>query len=259
MTHARLARDDPAESWARGLLAQSAFWGPVPAPEGIRRCRELLAQAAGNRRLELTALQSMAGLQAMAGQPEAARGTVERALALAGDMGENRVSSLARQFAASALALAGDPAAAAQQLRQGIRVLERQGEAGMRSNLTADLAHVLHRLGRPAEALQVALASRAIAAHDDLFAQVRWRGAAARSLAVQGRASEAERLAAEAVEIATPTDMLTMRADALLDQAAVAAAAGRAGTARRAAEAALALYRAKGNRPGGARAESAAR
>ena len=258
MTHARLARDDPSESWARGLLAQSAFWGPAPAPEGIRRCQELLEQAAGNRRLELTALQSMAGLQAMAGQTEAAMATVERALALAADMGENRVAALAREFAASALALAGELGAAERQLRRGIRVLERQGESGMRSNLTADLAHVLHQLGRPDEALHTALASRAIAAHDDLFAQVRWRGAAARSLAAQGQLDEADRLAAEAVGTAEPTDMLTMRGDALLDQAAVAAAAGRPADAARAARAALALYQAKGNRPGAARAEEAA-
>jgi class 3 adenylate cyclase/tetratricopeptide (TPR) repeat protein len=258
MTHARLARDDPAESWALGLLAQSAFWGPVPASDGIRRCQELVEQAAGNRRLELTALQSMAGLQAMAGQPEAARATAERALALAGDMGENRVAALAREFVASALALAGDPAAAERQLRHGIRVLEHQGESGMRSNLTADLAHVLHQLGRPDEALQGALACQAIAAHDDLFAQVRWRGAAARSLAANDRVAEADRLAAEAVEIATPTDMLTMRADALLDQAAVATAAGRPADATGHAQAALALYRAKGNHPGATRAEAAA-
>jgi class 3 adenylate cyclase len=258
MSHARLARDDPAESWARGLLAQSAYWGPVPAGEGIRRCQELLAQADGNRRSELTALQAMAGLQAMADQREAALATAARTLALAGDLGENRVAALAREFAAAAFALAGEPAAAEQQLRLGIRVLERQGESGMRSNLTADLAHVLHQLGRPDEALQAALASRAIAAHDDLFAQVRWRGAAARSLAGQGRLTEAGRLAAEAVEIATPTDMLSMRGDALLDQAAVAAAAARPGDARRAAEAALALYQAKGNRPGAARAQAAA-
>jgi hypothetical protein len=116
----------------------------------------------------------------------------------------------------------------------------------MRSNLTADLAHVLHRLGRPDEALQMALASQAIAAHDDLFAQVRWRGAAARSLAGQGRLAEAERLAAEAVGIAAPTDMLTMHGDALLDQAVVAAAAGRPGDAARAARDALALYQAQG-------------
>jgi class 3 adenylate cyclase len=257
ITHARLARDDPAESWARGVLAQGAFWGPVPATDGIRRCQELLAQAAGNRRSELTALQSLAGLQAMAAQPEEALATVERALALAGDMGENRVASLAREFAASALAMVGKLAAAERQLRQGIRVLERQGESGMRSNMTVDLAHVLHRLGRPEEALRVALAGRAIAAHDDLFTQVRWRGAAARSLALQSRGAEAERLAAEAVELAEPTDMLTMRGDALLDQAAVAAAAGRPEDAARAALAALDLYRAKGNRAGAALAEAA--
>jgi hypothetical protein len=172
-------------------------------------------------------------------------------------MGENRVAALAREFAAAAFALTGELAAAEEQLRLGIRVLERQGESGMRSNLTADLAHVLHQLGRPDEALQVALASRAIAAHDDLFAQVRWRGAAARSLAAHGRLADAERLAAEAVAIATPTDMLTMRGDALLDQAAVAAAAGRPGDAARAAADALALYQAKGNRAGAARAEAA--
>jgi hypothetical protein len=52
--------------------------------------------------------------------------------------------------------------------------------------------------------------------------------------------------------------MLTMHGDALLDQAAVAVAAARPGDARRAAQAALALYQAKGNRPGAARAEAAA-
>jgi class 3 adenylate cyclase len=257
VTYARLARDDPSEAWARGLLAQGAFWGPTPAPEGIRRCQELLEQADGNRRSELIALQSLAGLQAMDAQPEAARASVRRALALAGDMGENRVAALAREFAAIALSLAGDPAAAEQQLRHGIRVLERQGESGMRSNLVADLAHVLHQLGRPSEALQVALASRAIAADDDLFAQVRWRGAAARSLALQDEVAEAERLAAEAVELAEPTDVLSMRADALLDLAAVATAADRSDDAGRAAQAALALYQAKGNRPGAARAAGA--
>jgi class 3 adenylate cyclase len=255
--HARLAGDDPTEGWSRGLLAQAAFWGPVPAADGIRRCRALLAQAGGNRRAEVAALQALAGLQAMAGEPQAALATAGRAVAVADDLGANRLAALARQFAAAAALLAGDPAAAERHLRWGIRVLERQGESGMRSNLTADLAHVLHALGRGEEALRQARVSRGLAARDDLFAQVRWRGAAARALAADGRLEEAARLAGEAVTIAGPTDMLAMRGDALLDLAAVAAAAGRDGDAAEAASAALELYLAKGNLPGAARARVA--
>jgi class 3 adenylate cyclase/tetratricopeptide (TPR) repeat protein len=257
IAHARLARDEPAETWARGLLALGAVWGPVPAPDGIRRCQGLLDLAAGNRRSELTALQCMAQLQAMAGDAGTARATVQRVLAIARELGENRVAAQASQFAAAAVALLGDPATAEAQLRWAIRVMERQGESGLRSNLTANQAHVLLDLGRPEEALRVAMASRALAADDDLFAQVRWRGAAARALAGQGRVEEAERLAEEAVAIAEPTDMLSMRGDALMDLAAVLGAAGRRDGVRRAARTALDLYRAKGNRLGAAGAEAA--
>jgi predicted ATPase/class 3 adenylate cyclase len=255
--HARLAGDEAAEVWARGLLAQGSFWGPVPASDGIRRCQGLLAQADGNHRAEMTSLQALAGLQAMAGQSEAARVSVARALTIADLLGENRLAALTRQFAAAAEALAGDAAAAERHLRWGIRVLERQGESGLRSNLTADLAHVVHQLGRAEEALSAAMAARGLAAHDDLFAQVRWRGAAARALAGQGRVGEAERLAGEAAAIAEPTDMLSMRGDALLDLAAVAHAAGRGGDAAAAAGAAMELYQAKGNLRGAARARAA--
>jgi class 3 adenylate cyclase len=256
--HARLAGDEPTEGWARGMLAQAAFWGPVPVADGIRRCRALLEQAGGNRRAEVAALQSLAGLQAMAGEAEQAMATADRAVARAEDLGANRQAALARVFAAAAAMLAGDPAAAERHLRWGIRVVERQGDTGLRSNLTADLAHVLHELGHGEEALRQAMASHGLAAREDLFAQVRWRGAAAKALAGEGRLEEAARLAEEAVRIAAPTDMLTMRGDALLDQAAVALATGRDGDAAAGAAAALELYLAKGNRPGAARARATA-
>ena len=249
ITHARLARDDPSESWARGLLAQSAFWGPVPAVEGIRRCQELLEQAAGNRRSELTALQSMAGLQAMAGQTEAAMATVGRALALAGDMGENRVAALAREFAASALALAGDPAAAAHQLRRGIRSWSaRASRASLQPD--HDLAHVLHQLSRPDEALHTALASRG---HRRPRRPVRPGPLARRRRPVPGppgpprrrrtarRRGGRHRLADRHADHARRRPPRPGRRPA---------AAARPGDARRAAQAALALYQAKGNRPG---------
>ncbi|HEX8930000.1 MAG TPA: AAA family ATPase, partial [Actinomycetota bacterium] len=177
--HARLAGDEPTEGWARGMLAQAAFWGPVPVADGIRRCRALLEQAGGNRRAEVAALQSLAGLQAMAGEAEQAMATADRAVARAEDLGANRQAALARVFAAAAAMLAGDPAAAERHLRWAIRVVERQGDTGLRSNLTADLAHVLHELGHGEEALRQAMASHGLAAREDLFAQVRWRGAAA--------------------------------------------------------------------------------
>jgi class 3 adenylate cyclase len=256
--HARLAGDGPTQGWCRGLLAQAAFWGPVPAADGIRRCRALLAQAGGNRRAEVAALEALAGLQAMAGEAEAALQTADRAVAVADDLGANRQAALARQFAAAAAMLAGDPAAAERHLRWGIRVVERQGDAGMRSNLTADLAHVLHELGHGEEALRQARTSRDLAADADLFAQVRWRSAAAKALAADGRLEEATRLAGEAVAIAGPTDMLAMRGDALLDLAAVALAAGRNADAAAAADAALELHLAKGNLPGTTRARAAA-
>ena len=256
--HARLAGDDPTQGWGRGLLAQAAFWGPVPATDGIRRCRALLAQTGGNRRAELAALEALAGLQAMAGEAEAALATADRAVALADDLGANRQAALARQFAAAAAMLAGDPTAAERHLRWGIRIVERQGDTGMRSNLTADLAHVLHELGHGDETLRQARTSRDLAAGADLFAQVRWRGAAAKALAAEGRLEAATRLAGEAVAIAGPTDMLAMRGDALLDLAAVALAAGRDGDAAAAADAALELHLAKGNLPGATRARAAA-
>jgi hypothetical protein len=252
--HARLAGDEPTEGWARGMLAQAAFWGPVPVADGIRRCRALLEQAGGNRRAEVAALQSLAGLQAMAGEAEQAMATADRAVARAEDLGANRPAALARVFAAAAAMLAGDPAAAERHLRWAIRVVERQGDTGLRSNLTADLAHVVYELGHGEEALRQAMASHGLAAREDLFAQVRWRGAAAKALAGEGRLEEAARLAEEAVRLAAPTDMLTMRGDALLDQAAVALLAGRDGDAG--AAAALELYLAKGNRPGAARARA---
>ena len=63
--------------------------------------------------------------------------------------------------------------------------------------------------------------SERIAAPEDIVTQVMWRGVRARICARRGDAEEGEALAREAVRLAEPTDLLVLRADALLDLAEV--------------------------------------
>jgi hypothetical protein len=66
-------------------------------------------------------------------------------------------------------------------------------------------------------------------------------------LAGQGRDTEADQLAREAVALAERTDMLNLRAAALLDLAATERAGGRPDDGSAATRRALALYERKGN------------
>ena len=77
----------------------------------------------------------------------------------------------------------------------------------------------------------------------------------ARLLALDGRSSEAEALAREAVAILAPTELLTCRADVLMDLAGVLLGEDPAGAAT-AAEEALELYERKGNVASAARVQS---
>jgi tetratricopeptide (TPR) repeat protein len=246
--HARRAGDERVHAYARGMLAAAAFWGPLPVPEGVERCRRLLDEAGGNRYVEGSVLHVLGALAAMQGRFERARDLVDRGAEVAATLGQLRLAAIWSQFAATVESLAGRPEAAEERLRRGDRALERMGETGARSNLAADLAHTLAVGGRHEEARRVADLSRSLAAREDVYAQVRWRAATARALAAAGDPGPAARLAKEAVALADPTDMLNLRANALLDLAEAAALGGRPDEATAAAKAALPLYERKGNR-----------
>jgi hypothetical protein len=113
--------------------------------------------------------------------------------------------------------------------------------------MTGNLARALAAQGRDDEALELAERSGELAVRDDLYAQVERRGPLALALARRGRLAEAERLAAEAVSLAEGTDMLAMRAGALLDLARVLVLAGRAAEAGPLAAQALELAERKGH------------
>jgi class 3 adenylate cyclase len=245
--HARLAGDERLEAYGRGMLNAAAFWGPLPAPAGIERCRRQLAEADGNRYVEASARCALGALLAMRGRFDEAREEVGQGTEIAETFGRVYLSAVYSQFAAAVELLAGRPDAAETRLADGYRALERLGETGERSNVAADLAHALLAQERDAEAERFADTSRSLAAREDLYAQVRWRGAKARVLAGQGRDAEADRLAVEAVALAERTDMLNLRAAALADLAATARAGGRADDGVAATLRALALYERKGN------------
>jgi hypothetical protein len=245
--HARLAGDERLEAYGRGMLTAAAFWGPLSAAAGIERCRRQLADADGNRYVEASARCALGALVAMQGRFDEAREQVAQGTAIAETFGRAYLSAVYGQFAAAVELLAGRPDAAETWLVDGYRALERLGETGERSNLAADLAHALLAQDRAGEAAGYADTSRSLAAREDLYAQVRWRGAKARVLAGQGRDAEAERLAREAVTLAERTDMLNLRAAALLDLAATALAGDRPGDGSAATRQALALYERKGN------------
>jgi class 3 adenylate cyclase/tetratricopeptide (TPR) repeat protein len=227
--HARLADDERVEAGNLDALVQAAFWGPTPVAEGIRRCQEIRGRAEGSYRVEMAAMQTLAGLYAMQADAGRARELGEAAAEIASKLGPSRFAALCSQFLGQVELLAGEPAAAARWLRWGAGILERMGERGLRSELNANLARALAAQGRDDEALEAATLSGELAVRDDLYTQVERRGPLAMVLARQGRLAEAEELAAEAVAMARDSDMLGMQATALLDLARVLRLDGRAG------------------------------
>ena len=219
--HARLAGDERLEAGLAYARVQAAFWGPAPVADGIARCEEIRHRAEGSYRVEMAALHTLAGLHAMQGRFQEARGLADASVAIARKLGPNRFAAICSQFLGQTELLAGDPVAAEERLRWGYGILERMGERGLRSELAANLARALCAQGRDDEALQLAELSGELAFRDDLYAQVERRGPLATVLARRGRQQEAEKLAAEAVALARRSDMLTMQANALLDHAGV--------------------------------------
>jgi tetratricopeptide (TPR) repeat protein len=239
--HARRAGDRREEVEVLAGLAINAAMGTVPAPEGIRRCGELLDDVRGNLRAEGFVLGYLAELYCYIGDFTLARETSRRARATVERSGATVWSEDLAADAADIERLAGDPAAAEQEARDALRQAQVRGAEAPGPGLGNALARALYEQGRYGEALE--LAGDALAAAEGL-----WRTATlavwAKALARLGRPEEALAAAREVADQAGRTDYVVLRAEALTDAAEALLLAGHPqeaqpvlGDARRLAEA----------------------
>jgi predicted ATPase/class 3 adenylate cyclase len=224
-------------------LTGPLVWGVVPVEEGIRRATEGLERIAGMAERDLR--NALGGLLAMRGDFEAAHEELSRAHSSMEQLGMN-LTLAAGQIPALVDLLRGDPTAAEARLRPGIEELRKAGETGFMSTSAAVLAEALYLQGRYEEADEWTRLSEENAARDDVAAQMEWRGTRAKALAELGRLDEGERLAREAVEIASTTDYLTMQGACWLALAEVLMLAGKRDEARDAANRAAEVWGRKG-------------
>jgi len=246
LDHARRGGSSEAATLV-ALLAQALYYGPTPADEALARCREFLADAAGDRALEAALQSTLGGLSAMRGDFDEARRLYARAVATYEEMGHEFRRAARSLVGAEIEMLAGNPAAAEHELRRGYETFERMGERGVRSTLAAFLARAVAAQGRDDEAEEYTRFSEETAGSDDLVTQVVWRSTRAGILARRGELRQAETLAEEAVSAAADTDYLDLRGSTLVGLAEVLILAGRDDDAAIAAGRAAEAFARKGN------------
>ncbi len=250
--HAQLSGDQRMVARSALGLALSVLYGPTPVPEAIERCERLLEDGLQDRQVVALVMGKLAQLRAMRGDFDAARRGYQDARAVLADLGHGMHAASSSMDIAVIELLADDPAAAESELRRDYQALESMGETYYLSTMASLLARAVREQGRDDEALALTRTAEAIAAEDDVDAQVLWRSTRASILARQGAHEEAEGLARDALLRASETDFIVLRAESLVELAVVLRLAGRDG-ARAALEEAMAVYEAKGDRVSTAR------
>jgi predicted ATPase/class 3 adenylate cyclase len=245
--YARETGDDRERAEILSWIASSAFIGPIPVREGIRRCESILEQVGDDRRSAAATRYPLAGLYAMIGRFDTARELLDTACRTLEDLGFVTLSSSLTQYDGFVEILAGNLSGARERLESGLGRLEEMGEKAFVSSLTAHLAEVFYRQGRHDEARRFVNQSEETAAPDDLAAQIMWRTVRAEILAATGRLDEAEAHARRAVSLAETTDWSNDHAAACVALGQVLHRRGRPSEAEAAVGKALALYKAKEN------------
>jgi ATP/maltotriose-dependent transcriptional regulator MalT len=130
------------------------------------------------------------------------------------------------------------------------------GEGRLLATTTAMLAQAVFAQGRYAEAGDLCRETADAAAPDDIITQVIWRAVMAKLLAREGRCEEAVTLARRAVMLIASTDLISHRADAMLDLAEVLWTCSGPDASIGTIRTAVSLYEQKGNVVGADRARA---
>jgi class 3 adenylate cyclase len=247
LEHVRRTPDQRERASILIALATSAYYGPRPAEDAIRRCDEIMAEAAADRTLRAATAALAAGLHAMCGRFDVARGLAADSRRIFEELGTPGWLAGSRGYSGIVELLSGDAEAAERELRWACDTLRAAGARFTLATWAALLAEAVLVGGRADEALLHAREAEAAAAADDVFAQVAWRRTAAKATAATSGPADAIAIGRDAVALAAATDCLNIHADALVALADVQARAGDAPGRRGALERALELYDAKGN------------
>jgi class 3 adenylate cyclase/tetratricopeptide (TPR) repeat protein len=239
-------------------VAAGIWAGPTPAEEGIRRCREILDRAQGDRKAMSTALFCQAGLAADLGRFDEAGELFGRARALLEEVAlPVWLDGALAQARSLALLLEGRPAEAEEVLRRGYDTLRAIGEMSFLSTVAGILAQAVYAQDRYDEAEDFTAVSQESAGADDAYSQTFWRSVRAKCLARRGRTTEALELAGESVTLAESTDCLDLHWHTRMSQAEVLLLAGRTPEADAALHAAIRAAERKQNVVGARQAREA--
>jgi ATP/maltotriose-dependent transcriptional regulator MalT len=257
--HARRAGDRRDEMESRAWVPLTVWAGPAHVDAGLERCRSLLARAEGDRKVMSSALMAQAAFVAGLGSFAEARELLSQARALAQEVTRLWEAGPLAQVCGWVETFAGDPSAAEDALRTGFETLQEIGEIAWFSTTAALLAESVYEQDRLDEADELTRASEEWALAEDAYSQAGWRSVRAKVLARGGNAEDAERLAAECVNLAEATDFLHLRWRALMSQGEVLQLTGRAREGADALERAVAVAEEKGNAVAAERARTLVR
>jgi tetratricopeptide (TPR) repeat protein len=240
-------------STCAGEFAAALYYGPMPVPDAIARCEQLLRDESLDRAGGANVLTFLGGLVAQHGEFDKARERLDTARSIYEDQGQRAVSAT---YCAAVLGdvelWASDPVAAEVVLRELCVELARTHDFSHLASRASDLAEALFAQDRFDESEEWAHVAAAHASNDDRDAQTFWRSVRAKIHARRGEFETARKLAVEAARIAEPSDGLNRRARVQRDLGEVFRLAGSAGEAASAFEHAIDLYEQKGNLVGAA-------